>query len=98
MGDVKQIRRLQTSAQFEYGDGPGGVPTVVLAEHKDGGPYDLHPLTVVEGNSTTLLLPSAGNPSYSVGLRFDDTETAARVGRAILGIANKGKGGAEEEG
>lgn len=97
MGDVKQIRRLQTAAAFEYADGGSSTPTVVLSEHKDGGPYDLHPLIQTDGSSSTLLLPSPQAPGYAVALRFEDPDTALRVGRAILGLANRGGKEAAEE-
>lgn len=96
MGDVKQIRRLQTNASFAYAE-PGGVPTVELGEHKEGGSFDLHPLVQYEGDTATLFFPHPDNPSFSIALK-GDADAWGRLGRAAVGVQRKitGQGGDEE--
>lgn len=100
MGDLKQIRRLSTGAEYAYADGPGGLPTLRLTEVKDGGEYGMHPLLdadPITGN-VRLLVPHPTQPSYTVSLECD-ADTAGRLGRALLGAQRKanGQGDASDE-
>lgn len=94
MSDVKQIRRLKTSAVFDFTASDG--TTVALAEHKDGGPYDLHPLVQRSPGSDeiSLLLPDPNRAVYALILKFDK-DTAGRLGRALLAI-ERNAGGVDE--
>lgn len=92
MADIKKLGRLQASATVSS---EGSTIVVTLAKHEDGGSFDLHPFSQLDGDTAGIYFPAADAAGYTAAIK-GDVESLGRLARAILALERKAKGGDEE--
>ena len=89
---VKEYRRLGAAA--ELGNHQDGYMVLNVVEH-DGGPYNLPPL--VDDENGGILLADTRRPGYAIAIAGDPA-LLGRLGKALLAIERKAKGGDSDDG